>query len=49
MVDDLKTLVRGAHLRARLKVNTEMIRMYREIGRTILERQEQGGWGSSTP
>ncbi|WP_263168507.1 YhcG family protein [Streptomyces sp. SCSIO ZS0520] len=46
LVDDLKTLVRGAHLRARLKVNTEMIRMYGEIGRTILERQEQGGWGS---
>ncbi|QKW08164.1 DUF1016 domain-containing protein [Streptomyces sp. NA04227] len=46
LVDDLKAIVRGAHVRARLKVNTEMIRMYWEIGRTILDRQDAEGWGA---
>ncbi|SCG09752.1 Protein of unknown function, partial [Streptomyces sp. Ncost-T6T-2b] len=46
MVDDLKTIVRGAHVRAQLKVNTEMLRMYWEIGRTILERQRGEKWGT---
>ncbi|MFJ2739422.1 YhcG family protein [Streptomyces sp. NPDC087440] len=46
MVDDLKSIVRGAHVRAQLKVNTEMIRMYWEIGRTILEKQGKERWGT---
>ncbi|WAP56825.1 PDDEXK nuclease domain-containing protein [Streptomyces sp. S465] len=46
LVDDLKAIVRGAHVRAQLKVNTEMIAMYWEIGRTILERREREGWGT---
>lgn len=46
MVDDLKTIVRGAHVRAQLKVNTEMLRMYWEIGRVILERQRGERWGT---
>lgn len=46
MIDDLKSLVRGAHVRAQLKVNTEMLQMYWEIGRTILERQREEKWGA---
>ncbi|MET9975521.1 YhcG family protein [Streptomyces microflavus] len=46
MVDDLKSIVRGAHVRAQLKVNTEMLRMYWQIGRTILERQRGEKWGT---
>ncbi|MFD5983001.1 DUF1016 N-terminal domain-containing protein [Streptomyces cyaneofuscatus] len=46
MVDDLKTIVRGAHVRAQLKVNTEMLRMYWEIGQVILERQRGEKWGT---
>ncbi|MEN8654767.1 PDDEXK nuclease domain-containing protein [Streptomyces sp. 21So2-11] len=46
MVDDLKSIVRGAHMRAQLKVNTEMLQMYWEIGRTILARQRSEKWGS---
>lgn len=46
MIDDLKSIVRGAHVRAQLKVNTEMLRMYWEIGRTILERQQGKKWGT---
>jgi len=46
MVDDLKSIVRGAHARAQLKVNTEMLQMYWAIGRTILERQGEEKWGT---
>ncbi|MFI6083944.1 DUF1016 N-terminal domain-containing protein [Streptomyces sp. NPDC051217] len=46
LIDDLKSLVRGAHVRAQLKVNTEMIQMYLDIGRTILERQREETWGA---
>lgn len=46
LVDELKSIVRGAHVRAQLKVNTEMIVMYWEIGRTILARQRAERWGS---
>lgn len=46
MIDDLKSIVRGAHVRAQLKVNTEMLQMYWEIGRTILARQRGERWGT---
>ncbi|MFB4422976.1 YhcG family protein [Streptomyces sp. QL37] len=46
MLGDLKSIVRSAHVRAQLKVNTEMLLMYWEIGRTILERQGQEKWGA---
>jgi hypothetical protein len=46
MIDDLKSIVRGAQVRAQLKVNTEMLLMYGEIGRTILERQGEERWGT---
>ncbi|WP_242644845.1 PDDEXK nuclease domain-containing protein, partial [Streptomyces laculatispora] len=46
MIDDLKSIVRGAHVRAQLKVNTAMLQMYWEIGRTILERQQKEKWGA---
>ncbi|MEW2605404.1 PDDEXK nuclease domain-containing protein [Streptomyces sp. NPDC047916] len=46
MLDDLKPIVRGAHVRAQLKVNTEMLQMYWQIGRAILERQGGEKWGT---
>ncbi|MDF0370981.1 PDDEXK nuclease domain-containing protein [Streptomyces sp. KA12] len=46
MLDDLKSIVRGAHVRAQLKVNTEMLQMYWQIGRAILERQGGEKWGT---
>lgn len=46
MVADLKSIVRGSRIRAQLKVNTEMLRMYWEIGRTVLERQGREKWGA---
>lgn len=41
----LKGRVYAAQQRAALAVNTEMLRLYWQIGRDILDRQEQQGWG----
>lgn len=46
MLDDLKTCIRNARVRAALSVNSELVLLYWQIGRTILERQNQEGWGA---
>ncbi|MFF3289431.1 YhcG family protein [Streptomyces sp. NPDC003023] len=46
LVDELKTIVRGAHVRTQLKVNTEMLAMYWEIGTALLQRRQRDGWGA---
>jgi len=43
---DIKTRVTAARQRAALAANAEMIRLYWQIGRDILERQARQGWGS---
>ena len=43
---DLKTWVRAAQVRAALAVNRELVVLYWQIGRGILERQRQEGWGA---
>ncbi len=42
----LKQRIRGARQRALLAANNEQIRLYHDIGREILERQSQQGWGA---
>lgn len=42
----LKQRIRGARQRALLAANDEQIRLYHDIGRDILERQSQQGWGA---
>ena len=42
----LKERVRAAQLRASLSVNRELVLLYWRIGRDILERQNQAGWGA---
>jgi predicted nuclease of restriction endonuclease-like (RecB) superfamily len=42
----LKASIRETRLRASLSVNVELIGLYWRIGRDILERQEQHGWGA---
>jgi predicted nuclease of restriction endonuclease-like (RecB) superfamily len=46
LVSDLKERIRSAQVRAGLSVNREMILLYWEIGREILARQQQEGWGT---
>jgi len=43
---DLKARIRQAQLRAALAVNSELVLLYWQIGRDILTRQEQEGWGA---
>jgi predicted nuclease of restriction endonuclease-like (RecB) superfamily len=42
----IKAQVRQAQVKAALSVNRELVLLYWEIGRTILTRQQQQGWGA---
>ncbi|MCE5237022.1 PDDEXK nuclease domain-containing protein [bacterium] len=42
----LKTRIQGAQLRAAQSVNSELVLLYWSIGRDILERQREHGWGA---
>lgn len=46
-LSDIKRQVREAQLKASISVNKELIRLYWNIGKTIAEKQEVSGWGSS--
>ncbi len=43
---DLKERIRNAQVRAVLAVNRELVLLYWQIGRDILTRQQQQGWGA---
>ncbi len=43
---DLKTRIHTAQQRATLAVNRELVLLYWQIGRDILERQTRQGWGA---
>lgn len=45
-LNTLKTRIRTAQVRAALAVNRELVLLYWQIGREILQRQQQEGWGS---
>jgi len=47
LLEDLKSRIKGAQVRAALAANREMITLYWDIGRAIVERQEQYAWGAS--
>jgi predicted nuclease of restriction endonuclease-like (RecB) superfamily len=44
-VQEIKDKIKKAQYRALQKVNKEQIELYWNIGKTILERQQQYGWG----
>lgn len=43
---DLKERIRRAQVQAVLAVNRELVLLYWQIGRDILTRQQQQGWGA---
>jgi predicted nuclease of restriction endonuclease-like (RecB) superfamily len=43
---DLKGRIRAAQLRASMAVNRELVLLYWQIGRDILDRQERENWGA---
>jgi predicted nuclease of restriction endonuclease-like (RecB) superfamily len=46
LLDDLKTRIRAAQVKAVLAVNRELIQLYWDTGRIIVERQQRDGWGA---
>src|SRR2546428_8877132 len=46
ILTDLKEKIRLARLKAALAVNAELLSVYWEIGKTILEQQHIEGWGA---
>lgn len=46
LLDDLKTRIRTAQVKAALAVNQELVSLYWQIGHEILSRQQEQGWGS---
>jgi predicted nuclease of restriction endonuclease-like (RecB) superfamily len=45
-VADLRERIRAAQVRASLAVNRELVLLYWQIGRELLSRQQQEGWGA---
>lgn len=45
-LEELKARVRTAQFRASVAANSEMVMLYWSIGRDILDRQQQAGWGA---
>lgn len=46
LLESLKTRIRQAQVKAALAVNRELVVLYWQIGKDILARQEQQGWGA---
>ena len=46
LLDSLKDKIRSSQLKASISVNTELIRLYWEVGREILQKQKEEGWGT---
>jgi predicted nuclease of restriction endonuclease-like (RecB) superfamily len=47
LLKDLKQRIKRAQIKASLAANSELIRLYWDIGKTIVERQEKERWGRS--
>lgn len=45
--EDIKNRIREANYKALKAVNNELIQLYWDIGKQIVEKQEQKGWGKS--
>jgi len=46
LLEDLKATVAATRWRTQRTVNTELLRLYWNIGHTVLQRQETEGWGT---
>jgi len=46
LLEEAKSAVLAAQLRARLAVNNELVGLYWRLGRLILDRQQIEGWGA---
>ena len=46
LLDEIKSRIRSAQIKAALAVNRELIELYWSIGRDIVQRQRREGWGA---
>lgn len=46
LLGDLKQRVRAARLQTQRTVNADLIALYWQLGRSILQQQAKAGWGS---
>ena len=46
-LEEIKNRIRTAQVKAALSVNRELISLYWDIGKVIVERQQTEGWGKS--
>jgi len=46
LLEQMKGRIRTAQVKAALAVNRELVMLYWHLGRDILERQQQAGWGA---
>lgn len=47
LLESLKLRIRSSQIKAAVRVNEELIRLYWHIGKTIIERQQKEKWGSN--
>ena len=47
LLNDIKTRVKKAQIKATLAANAELISLYWDIGQMIDQRQKQQGWAAS--
>jgi predicted nuclease of restriction endonuclease-like (RecB) superfamily len=47
LLNDIKSRIQASQLRAMTAANRELIHLYWDIGRTIVQRQHEQGWGKS--
>ena len=45
-LDDLKNRIRQSQVKAALAVNSQLVKLYWQIGSGILKRQKEAGWGA---
>ncbi len=46
-IKDIKSKIKSVQIKAALAINEEGIKLYREIGKDIVQRQEEAKWGSN--
>lgn len=46
-LETIKTTIRSAQIKAALAVNVNLIRLYWELGRMIVKKQEESSWGDA--
>ena len=47
LLSEMKTRIAAAQVRASLAINQELIQLYWDLGRRIVEQQEREGWGAA--